>query len=164
MSFTLSRIERSTMMKRMISLALTCILLIGALPLQGLAADAVCSEIIHLEDGTYLEITMACVEARASGTKSGKKIVHNRNADDSLNWTATLSASFTYNGSSSVCTRASCTVEIFDTEWYEISNATTRSGNTATAELKMGHKFLGITIAKPTYTIKLSCDKDGNLS
>ena len=49
--------------------------------------------------------------------------------------------------------------------WYEYSNSTTRSGATATTELTMGLKgIFGITVKKYSYTITLTCDKNGNLS
>lgn len=39
-----------------------------------------------------------------------------------------------------------------------------KSGNTATADLVMGRKFLGITVQKETLNMTLTCDANGNLS
>jgi len=41
---------------------------------------------------------------------------------------------------------------------------TTRSGGTATTQLRMCQKVLGITVKTINETITLTCDKNGNLS
>lgn len=119
---------------------------------------------ITFDDGSYLTITVEERSARATNTTNGYKTYTFYDSTDNVEWKAKLSASFTYNGTTSTCTSGSCTVTIYDHKWYEISNTTTRSGNTATTELTLGQKFLGVTISKPQYTITLSCDKDGNLT
>jgi hypothetical protein len=45
-----------------------------------------------------------------------------------------------------------------------VSRTASRSGNTATANLTMGHRARGVTVSTSNYTISLSCDKSGNLS
>ncbi len=119
---------------------------------------------ITFEDGSYLTITVEECSARATNTKNGYKTYTFYDGSDNMEWQATLDASFTYNGTSSYCTSASCTVTIYDRKWYEITKTATRSGNTATANFTLGQKFLGVTISKPQYTITLTCDKDGKLS
>ena len=152
-------------MKKFLCLALTVIMLIGIVPVGVLAADTTFdSSIIHFEDGTYMEVTIGEASTRATNTKTGYKKYTFRNNKDEILWEATLSATFTYNGTSSSCTSGSCSVSISNNNWYVVSNSTTRSGNTATTHLTMGKKFLGITIDKPEYTITLTCDKNGNLS
>ena len=59
---------------------------------------------------------------------------------------------------------ASCSVSISDSSWYVVSRTASRSGNTATANLTMGRRALGVTVSTSNYTITLSCDKSGNLS
>ncbi len=121
-------------------------------------------DVITFEDGSYLTITVEEYSTRATNTKNGYKRYTFYDGSNNMEWQAILNASFTYNGTSSYCTSASCTVNIYENAWYEYSKSTTRSGNTATTELTMGQKFLGITIAKHNYTITLTCDKDGKLS
>lgn len=121
-------------------------------------------EIIILEDGSYIEIVTTENFTRSSGSKTGNKSYTYWDNDGNAMWKAVLTASFTYTGSSSTCTNASCSVTIYDSSWYQVSKSTSYSGNTATTQLTMGHKVLGVTVSKPSYTITLSCDANGNLS
>lgn len=152
-------------MRKIISLLLIFVLLVGFLPngAQALEVSERGNTIIF-EDGSYIEIHVAESLTRAANTKSGTKTYSCYDSSDNLQWQAKLCASFTYDSTTSSCASASCTVTIYESKWYEISNTTTRSGNTATTALTMGKKFLGITVSKPEYTITLTCDKDGNLS
>ena len=152
-------------MRKVVSLLCAIILMVGLHPV--IAQAAVKTEdqhIITFEDGSYLEIVVDECATRAINTKNGYKTYTFYDSSDDLKWQAKLNATFTYNGTTSSCTSASCTVTIYDSKWYEISNTTSRSGNTATTQLTMGRKFLGITVSKPEYTITLTCDKNGNLS
>lgn len=155
------------MKHRMLSLCLIILLLFSYFSTQVFASDLnskSSSYIITYEDGSYLESTVIESGARAIGTRSGTRLLNYRSSDDELLWQAALSASFTYTGTTSTCTSASCTLTIYDSNWYQVSKSTSRSGNTATTVLTMGQKVLGVTIAKPSYTITLSCDANGNLS
>lgn len=151
---------------RILSFFLVCVLFISAMTLPVYAAEISVSDecIITFEDGSYLEVTIIDAGSRASGTKSGQKVTNYRDSDGVLQWQAVLSGTFTYTGSTATCTSASCSVTISDSDWYVDSKTTTRSGNTATTQLTMGQKFVGVTINKHSYTITLTCDKDGNLS
>lgn len=134
------------------------------LPMQAAADDFSTTEIVKFEDGSYLEIITEQIDMRTSYTKSGSKTYNFRNKNNEIEWKAVHSASFTYTGSSATCTSASCTVTTYSNDWYVVSKSTTRSGNTSTTQLTMGEKVLGVTISKPSYTITLSCDANGNLS
>lgn len=152
-------------MRKTFSVLLVIILVLGLLPTGTYAAqEPVSKNIIEFDDGSYIEIHVEETGARATNTKSGSKTYSYYDSNDNLEWKAKLSASFTYNGTTSSCTSASCTVTVYESNWYEYSNTTTRNGSTATTALVMGRKFLGITVSKPEYTITLTCDKDGNLS
>ena len=154
------------MRHRFFSLLLACVLIFSAIPNVAFAAENSpnTENIITLEDGSYLEIIIISTDIRASHVKSGSKVLNHRSSEGELNWQAVLSASFTYTGTTSTCTSASCSVTIYDGDWYQVSKSTSRSGNTATTQLTMGQKVLGVTISKPSYTITLSCDANGNLS
>lgn len=152
-------------MRKIISVLVVLTLVFACLPTNSCAAEANENQnIIAFEDGSYIEIVVEETISRATNTKSGHKTYTYYDSTDTIEWQAKLSASFTYTGTTSSCTSASCTVTVYDSRWYEISNTTTRSGNAATTALTMGRKLLGITISKPEYTITLTCDKDGNLS
>ena len=147
-----------------IFLALFCIFFI-TLPAFASESDSINdSHIIQYSDGSSLEIVTTETATRASGSKTGNRAYIYRDNNGETKWQAVLTANFTYTGSSSTCTSASCSVTIYDTSWYQAYKSTSHSGNTATAQLTMGHKILGVTVSKPSYTITLSCDANGNLS
>lgn len=152
-------------MRKILSFLCTIVFVLGLMSTGVQAAEMYENRnTITFEDGSYIEIIIEDISTRANNTKNGYKTYSFYDSQDNLEWQAKLSASFTYDGTTSNCTSASCTVTVYDSKWYEVSNNTTRSGNTATTALTMGQKFLGVTISKPEYTITLTCDKDGNLS
>ena len=148
---------------RVFSMVLIVVMLVCTIPVNVSAAQAQ-ESVITFDDGSYLRITIEDVSARATNTRTANKYLTHYNSSDEVLWEAKLTASFTYTGTTSSCTSASCSVTVNDSAWYVVSKSASYSGNTATANLTMGKKFLGITIDKPKYTITLTCDKDGNLS
>jgi len=121
--------------------------------------------VIKFDDGSYITITIQESVSRASYVKTGSKTYTYRDYDGNLQWEAVLSCSFLYDGTTSSCTGGICQVTVYDDDWYEYSNSTSRSGATATTELTMGLKgIFGITVQKYNCTITLTCDKNGNLS
>lgn len=120
--------------------------------------------IIYLDDGSYITMTFEETTTRASGTTTGHRNLTYTANDGTVCWKATLTATFTYNGTSATCTASNCSVTVYESNWYTVSKSAAKSGNTATATVTMGRKVLGITIDKDTYSMTISCDKDGNMS
>ncbi len=77
---------------------------------------------------------------------------------------ATLTGSFTYNGTNSSCTGASCNVTIYNSSWSTKSVNAYTSGNSAIADVAIERKFLFITLETINFSITLSCDRYGNLT
>ena len=78
-------------------------------------------------------------------------------------WEAILKAEFSYDELVSEAKDAKLTLTIYNPDWYEINRITMLNGNTATGTLELGYRFLGITVNTSSYSVKVSCDKDGNL-
>lgn len=153
------------MNKRLFSFILVIILLLGQLSYNVYAeAESTKTDIILFEDGSYIEVSVIASPARVANTVSGSKKYTYYDSNDDKSWEAKLSATFAYSGGWYTCTTANCNVTIYDNQWYEISNTTTRSSNNAVTNLTMGLKYLGVTIDRPQYTIRLTCDSNGNLS
>lgn len=140
--------------------------ILALLPIQIFAApnSEQYDEIIQLDNGCYITVELHTHQTRAINTTSGSKIYVYRNSSGSEEWRATLTGTFTYNGTSATCTVPSLDVSISKTAWYVISKTAARSGNEAIGELTMGLKFLGITIDQVPITLKITCDPNGNLS
>lgn len=150
------------MIKRLFALILVLILIVPVIP--GNVSAAADETRVVLEDGSYLIITLTETAARDGTNKGGRKTYNFYASDGTLKWSATLAATFNYTGTTATCTSAVCTTSIKDSAWFEVSKSTTRSGGTATTNLTMGEKVLGITLTTISRTITLTCDKDGNLS
>lgn len=152
-------------MKKVFCIALVLVLTIAMLPCGAFSAsEPGNTEIIHYDDGSYMEISVAESLTRAANTVSGAKTYTFYAADGDVEWKAKLTATFAYSGGWYTCTTANCDVTIYASKWYVISNSTVRSSNNAVTNLTMGRKSAGVTVERPQYTIKLTCDNNGNLS
>lgn len=154
------------MKKRFVVILLLLVFAFSLFPIRAFAIEqlTVSSEVIWLESGDSLTITISESTSRATGTKTGYAEYLYTGSDGVAKWKAVLSGNFTYTGATSTCTASSCNVTIYDNSWYTVSKTVGKSGNTATATVTMGLKVLGVTVSKPTYNLTLTCDKDGNLS
>lgn len=121
-------------------------------------------EIVRFADGSYLVIELYPTVSRSTSAKTGNKQYTYYTGNGEEAWRAVLTGTFSYDGSTSVCTASSCAVTIVKGAWYEISKTVSKSGSTATADLTMGNKLLGITIDKREISLTLTCDANGNLS
>ena len=155
------------MKKRFILIILSCVLFLTSIPcsVHALYYSTENESIIHYEDGSYLTITVyENNTARTSNTKSGSKSYIYSDANGTEMWRCVLNATFTYDGTTSKATLASAQFTSSDSNWYEDTLYTYRSGNTAYGKLTVGKKLLGVTVGTYNYTLTLTCDKDGNLS
>lgn len=150
-------------MRRVIALLLSIIFLIsfGMVPAQ---AEQVSSCIEWLEDGSCIETVLYVMESRASGTKTARKVSTLKDGAGNVDVEMTLTATFTYDGTTAKATSAEVSVTIYDSAWSLISKYTVRSSNNATATVNLSRSALGVVMETPTITIKLTCDPDGNVS
>lgn len=149
-------------MKRTLSLCIAFFLVLSMIPLQ---AEAAQYEVQYFEDGSYLVTYILTTEdALYSSSKNGSKVNTFHAADGTVVWEVKLTGSFTYNGSSSSCTKASCSVSHYTSDWYTISKSSSKSGNTAYGDATIGEKVLGVTVRKVPVSLSLSCDANGKLS
>ena len=132
-------------MKRFISLMLMAVLLFCTIPVRG---SAVGNQVqtFYFEDGSYMTVEVITNGARASGSKSGSKPYTYYDSDGKTLWKATLTGSFTYNGSTATCTSSRVDVTIYDSTWHTASKSSNKSGNTASASVTMEKRQLGITV------------------
>lgn len=153
-------------MKQFSKIVILAFLIVALLPVNVFAATntTVADGTIYLEDGSYITVTLSCKDSRATSSKTASRTYTYYNSNDVEQWRAVLTGSFTYTGSTSSCTSSSCNVTITNTNWYVVSKTASKSGSSATADLTMGKKLLGITVSKKSISMKLTCDANGNLS
>lgn len=117
------------------------------------------------DDGTYIEITIEYdnIQTRSTTTKS-KTATYKSEKGTSL-WSVTVKGTFTYNGSTSTCTSSSVSTKNYSASWKLINAKSWKSGATASASVtaKQYHQD-GTVLRTINKTVKLTCDKNGNLS
>ena len=120
--------------------------------------------VFTFEDGSYLVEKPSVVLQRTSTTVTASKTYNCINEDGVTEWSAKLTGTFTYNGSTSYCTASSCTTTVYSGNWHEAVNNASYAGNAAFASVTMELKFLFIVIKTQNVSLTLTCDANGNLS
>ena len=110
--------------------------------------------VLH-EDG-YI---VAEIITNTSKFKTATKKLSYYTSSNKLLWTIHLSGTFSYNGSSSSCTKASCSISNLNSNWSVKSKSVTSSKNIARAKITM-HQKGGGNLSKE---LTLACDKNGKL-
>lgn len=151
-------------MKRFVCFLLSVLLLFSITGAVSAAETAKDKEVIYFEDGSYLVIETVQTMVRSADTASGFKRFMYYNEDGTVEWRAILTGTFTYDGTTATCTESTVTTYIYADNWYEVSKTAGKSGSTATGSVTMGRTVLGITVAKETYDMTLTCSPNGTIS
>jgi len=150
---------------------LLSVLLLAAL-LLGLSVPALAAgepggvQQIDLADG-YLLVETAVDGTDVRGevvTIYGHKYYTCYDGTGTAVWRATLTGTFSYDGSSSYCSAASLGFHAYDSAYYKVSGNAYPSGSSAVADFTVGYRVLGITVSTTNHHMSLSCDANGNLS
>ena len=94
------------------------------------AAEPTTERIVYA-DGSYVITRITSTESRASNTKTSSKDYLYYNANDVLQWKATVVGTFVYDGSTSTCTVVSTNFVRYTTTWTLDSVSKSKSGNRA---------------------------------
>ena len=150
-------------MKRLYAVLILIALFLSALPLQAQASEAE-GNVVYFEDGSYL-ITEITESNSRMMTKVGTKTDTYYSASGVIQWKISVTGEFICDGTTVTCTYATGTTTIYNhTNWYKISDSATYGGTAATYYVTFGSKTDGITIGKPSFSLTLYCDENGNLS
>lgn len=121
--------------------------------------------VIHVfNDGSQLLEGQFVIVTQKRGSLTAQKPYYHCNSSGTVLWTATVTGTFTYNGSTSSCISASYSTQVYNSSWSEQSGTAYPSGNTAIADVVMMRKLLFIVVETVPVTVPLTCDKNGNLS
>lgn len=124
------------------------------------------TQIIPLNEDYYLEVITSDTTdpqtaiARTTYSKTASKTHNIKNVYGTTVASYTLSAKFTYNGSTSSCTSASHTESISVSGWKFSSATASWSGNKAIGSYLVKCDALNQSITK---TITITCDANGNI-
>ena len=151
-------------MKRIIVLTLVLSLLCVAMPVCVSAQTVTSESRIDFEDGSYMITTIEESTSLSRTTKNHNKIQRYYNANNVLQWRIVLVATFTYDGTTVSCIAAGCNADVYTNNWTVISESDYISGNTAYGYATLANTLLGVTVSERSYTLTLTCDKNGNVS
>ncbi len=158
-------------MKKVISLILVVLMLFSVASVSVVATDSddtVTTTTQYFDDGSYMVVTVRTNEisthAKSNGTADSTKDYNYYTSSGALRWTVTLTASFTYTGSSATCKSASVSHKIYNSAWSVKSENASRSGRTATATFTVVRTALGIVNKTVSDSITLSCSNAGVVS
>ncbi|MBQ3519323.1 MAG: hypothetical protein IJA31_08400 [Clostridia bacterium] len=146
------------------ALLITCLLCVNAFAVENNEQS-----IIHyFEDGSYIVTTLSeesdGISLFATSTKTGRKTDTCYNANHEVLWSATLTGTFSYTGTSATCTNASVTYSIQDTSWRIVSAEAYESGATAIGDVTGKRYVLGINVDSFTAHLEITCSPTGVLS
>lgn len=119
------------------------------------------------DDGSYSITTIQydfSHENTNRSSKKGTKTTNYYSSNDVLLWKVVLTGYYTYDGTTSSCTNASCSVTIYESSWSKKSSVSSYSGDTAYCTAVIVRKVLGITVDTRTINMSLTCDPNGVLS
>lgn len=157
-------------MKKFLALMLTLVLLIGLTPTVFATTDTIddttYTEIINYDDGSYIVISEIeeTSQSRASSSITGSKTAKYYNSNDVVQWSITLTGTFTYTGSSATCTASRLTYSIANDHWKFTSTTASKSGNKAKGNAIAKYYTLGIPLKTIETDIAITCSATGSLS
>lgn len=151
-------------MKKIVSLLSVILMIAGLCPNTAYAGEKVETEssIEYFEDGSYIvtRITESTITTFAAKTVSKSKSA-DYYENDTIAWTVTLSATFSYTGSSATCTSAKTSYTIYNDAWKVTSAVPSKSGNKATGTFTVKKYALGIPYKTVNKTLTITCSNTG---
>jgi hypothetical protein len=100
----------------------------------------------------------------SKGTKTRTKEFVFYDSDDIELWSASITATFTYNGTTSSCTSVSKSTTIYKSSWKCTASSCSKSGATATGNFTFKRYVTLIPVQTVNKTLSLTCDKNGNIT
>lgn len=97
-------------------------------------------------------------------SKTARGTAYFRNSSGETMWYLTLTATFTYNGTTSKCTSSSASATSCNKYWQVTVDSCSHSGNKATAKGTGKQIINSKQLQTITRSISLSCAKDGTIS
>ena len=151
--------------KKVVSRFLFCVIMTAFVLCNPVSAANNNIEVEHLSDGGYFITEIiendSPEETRAAGSKTGSKIGWYYDEQGNACWYVRVTASFSYNGSTSICSGVIICADKASSGWEIAVKTTSRTENSGTASATARHSSDGKTFTK---TVTLTCDKNGNLS
>lgn len=117
------------------------------------------------ESDYYVEIKIEILEeslTRATSTKTAKKTASVKNSSGQVLWSVSVIGTFTYNGTSSTCTKSTVEAVSNDKNWTITNKSSSKTGNKATAKATATMTLPTGTVGSKDLSVTLTCDAKGN--
>lgn len=131
----------------------------------------VISEIEMLENGFYFETIIesedisSLISPRAAVKYTTKtKTTNMKDSSGNTLWYVSITATFSYNGSSATCLSCSPNAKSYASTWTIASVTSNKSGNTATATAVAIHGISSGISESFTKSVTIKCDGSGTVS
>lgn len=166
-------------MKKIIGILLSCFIIITVAPIYSSAAMRLISEpninhspntaIVYQDNDIIIECTLNIGQTVNTGiqpfatnqTKTASKTYSIKSSQGKIIGTYTLTGTFSYNGTTSSCTNASCSTSIKDKTWKFTFKTAGKTGNKATGAFTIECSASGQTISD---SLSITCSKNGDIS
>lgn len=151
----------------MVFMLVLCVLTSVMIPVSAETEEVapVSHTVVYHADGSWDEIEIVVFPGiKGPDQITGSKTNKHYSSSNQLIWKVTLTGTFQYDGTTSVCANAYTTVNLYQSGWTVISENTTHSGNTAHSVVTLGKYIAGALMTAGYSNLSLSCDKNGNLS
>lgn len=135
------------------------------------AATSIDSDIELLDNGCYIETIITDVPSTNSSistlattkTITKTKTTYYKNSSGTVLWSVSITATFTYNGTTSKCTSCSHSASAPAASWSIKSCTSSKSGNSATAKAVAVHSNAGASQSF-TKSVTIKCSANGTVS
>ncbi len=155
-------------MKKLTALFSVLLMLLIMCPTTAFASESVVTDktIEYFDDGSYIvtEITTSTISTFASKIVTKSKSENYYDNSGNIEWTATVTGTFSYNGTSATCENARVSCKIYNDDWQVASAVPSKSGNKAIGTFTIKRHNLGVVTKTVNRTITLTCSTNGVFS
>ncbi len=157
-------------MKKIVSIILIICFLALSFPASVFAKD-IQESISYFEDGSYTVVSIQDSDSlfmkvlqNLRSTKTKTITAKHYDSNNELEWTASLTGTFTYNGVTASCTSVSKSTTIYDNAWRCTASSCSKSGATATGDFTFKRYVLLVPVQTINQNITMTCDPNGNIT
>ncbi len=148
-----------------LSVLLVFILMFSLLaPINVQATNQYDTETIYFSDGSYIISETTVIHPRAGSAIGGNRHYDYYNANNVKQWRATVTGTFTYDGTTATCTAVSTNFTVYASGWSLDSVSKYKIGNKAIGDFYISYAPLPGDDFETSVRVQLTCDKNGNLS
>jgi hypothetical protein len=149
----------------MITMVVVCVLFVSNASIAAYddTTQETTTTYVYLDNGDYIETTIISNTSPSRSSINATKTSVCKNSSDEPLWSVSITATFTYNGTSSSCTYASGSSETFS-NWQVTAPTVRVSGASATSSATGRIYLLGFLISEKTLFVTLSCSPTGVLT